>query len=81
MDVQVGQVWRKSSHENVRVDSVEGETVCATLSDLRVGTTAVWVRSLSAFRDLELISGPGADGAEDVSEDELAESSDGQTGS
>ena len=60
-DVQPGQEWRKSSHETITIDSVEGSTVSAVLSDAETGVSVVWVRSPADFMDMELISGPGAE--------------------
>jgi hypothetical protein len=54
-EVQVGQVWRKSSHERITVQEVDGNTVSGTLSDTSAGTTAIWAGSPADFDSFELI--------------------------
>jgi len=53
-DVKAGQRWRKSKHEVITVDSVDGNTVTGTLTDEKNTTVAVWAGSPGDFDDFEL---------------------------
>ena len=55
-DIRPGQVWKKSDREQITVAEVDDTTVSGTLSDVKVGTTAVWVGSPADFDSLELIT-------------------------